>query len=404
MVMPSIHDWHAATLNQQTDFFSWGVVTFELFTGIHPYQGVLDGYRRGDFESRMKDNASVFTHGIRLNDNVRDFACIPSALRAWYEAEFQQGERSAPPSIFAAAVTIAPAARTVRATTTTSGMLIFERFFTNVSGKAIRMWPCGAILFDSGVVMDLKSCRVIGQLESSNGEIIRVDQGWLFADWVNGSLLFSFVDERTLYSHSLSMALHGYKLVQYENRLFVVTANELVELAFLYVGRPILSTGMRTPILQPYATDWFSGVGILNALGAMFLVTPFGDRSCVSVRVRELDGLRPVTAKAGNRFVAVIAVDKNGQYRKFEFSFNREYTSYTLWEGGTDNPELDMAILARGVCATITNDGELVIFVPSNGQINRVLDKAISTDMSLATWEDKVMYILDGQVWSIRLK
>jgi len=47
----------------------------------------------------------------------------------------------------------------------------------------------------------------------------------------------------------------------------------------------------------------------------------------MNVRVRELDGLKVVAAKAGNRIVSVIAADKSGAYRKFEFTFAANYAS-----------------------------------------------------------------------------
>ena len=402
--MPSIHDWHTSGFTEMSDWFSWGVVTFELLTGIHPYRGTLVGYKRGDFEARMKDNASVFAPGVQLNTNVRDFSCIPSTLLHWYQAVFQQGERNVPPSVFAKTIAMAQAIRTTRIVTTASGALVFERLLSNAQANAVRIWPCGAVLLENGIVMDLKSGRMLGTLQSRNGEVVRVKEGWLFADWVGGLLHFFHVDERTLTIQPLSLVLIGHALVRYENRLFVVTETELVELELLYAGRAILSIGKRTPVLQPKSTYWSGGVGIQDALGAVFLVTPFGDSSCISVRVRELDGLRPISAKAGNRFVAVVAVDKTGAYRKLEFWFSHDYASYTVWEGKTDNPDLNMSILPRGVCATVVKDGELTIFVPSNGQVNRVADKTIATRMELATWENQVVYLLDGQVWSVRMK
>jgi hypothetical protein len=402
--MPSIRDWHSNDFSNLTDWFSWGVITFELFTGVHPYKGTLAGYSKGDFESRMKDNASVFTPGMTFNHNVRDFSRIPSALLEWYAAEFQQGERSVPPSVYAKTTAVTQTARTVRVVTTASGSPTFERLLSNLPARAVRIWPCGAVLFDNGNVADLKSGRMIGRLASRNAEVVRVRDGWLFADFVSGNVQFSHIDERTLVVQALTLMLVGHTILRYEERLFMVTETELVELEVLYVGRPMLSIGKRTSVLQPKSTYWSGGVGIQDALGATFLVTPFGDSSCVSVRTPELDGLRPVAAKAGNRFAAVLAVDKNGDYRKLEFSFNRDYTFYTLWEGKTDNPDLNMAMLPRGVCVTIVRDGELVIFVPTNGQVNKVTDRTISTRMSLDNWEDRVAYLLDGQVWAVLMK
>jgi hypothetical protein len=112
-----------------------------------------------------------------------------------------------------------------------------------------------------------------------------------------------------------------------------------------------------------------------------------------------------VTAKAGNRFVSLIGIDRSGIYRKVEITFDRDYKSHRVWIGMTDGPELNLAILPKGVCATIVKDGELDVFVPiKNQDINRVEDKGIGTDMILSNWEDRVIYIQNGAVWALRMK
>ena len=403
--MPSIRDWRTKGFTELSDWFSWGVVTFQIFTGIHPYRGTLDPYKPSEFEERMKHNASVFLPNVRLNSAVRDFKCVPGPLLNWYEAVFQNGERTIPPSPYDKGVAaVAPAARTMRATTTQSGVLEFEKLFGRPEDPAIRVFHCGAVLANSGSVYDLATKKKIGALQTRTGEVVKVKDGWLVADWQGKRPLFTFINERTLVAEPLAFGLSGREFVRYENRLFLVTDSELVELRLLQVGKPLLSIGTRTPILTPLSTKWFEGIGVQEAFGAKFLVAPFGESACMNVRVRELDGLKVVEAKAGNRFVSAIAADKSGAYRKFEFTFAANYASYVAWQGGTDNPDLNVAILLSGVCATIVNDGELVIFVPANGNMNRVHDTKVTTEMLLSNWNSSVVYIQDGDVWKVRMK
>lgn len=403
VIMLSIKDWHTHGFTKLTDWFAWGIVTFQIFTGIHPYKGTLEGYKHGDIESRMKGNASVFSQKISLNQAVRDFKFIPGLLLDWYKETFQRGQRTVPPSVFAKGISMAPAAKITRVITTATGSLIFDLILRPIS-QVIRVWPSGAALLKNGMLFDLASKRQFGKLESRNGEVIRVDNGWLLADWVSGNLKFFFIDSRTSDTQELPMALKIYQIMRYENRIFAVTKTELIELQFVYAGKPILSTGRRTSILQPNATHWFDGAGIQEAFGAKFLITPFGENACAITRARELDGLVPITAKSGNRFVTIIVADKSGAYTKFEFTFNRDYSNYNVWQGGTDIPELNIAILPKGVCATTINDGELNIFVPTSGQLIKVQDKQITTSIELLNWGDKVVYLDNGEIWSVRMK
>lgn len=405
VIMPSIRDWHSKKFDEATDWFAWGIVTFQIFTGIHPYKGSLPGYGLYDLEKRMKANASVFLPNIDLNRAVRDFNSIPGPLLDWYRATFQNGERNIPPSPFDKTIAkVAPVTRIHRTVISATGALVFDLLLGRPNDPVIRIWPCGIVLCASGDLVEVYSKKVIGKAISSEVELIKVKDGWLYVDWIKGQLTFFYIDDRTYQAVPLQFGVTGHHILHYENRMFLATESELVELNFMLVGRPILSVGQRNQILQPKATKWFDGVGIQEALGATFLVAPFGDKSCLTVRVRELDSLTPVTAKAGNRFICVVAIDKAGDYHKFNIYFAGDYSSYNLTQEKVDNAELNLSILPRGVCATVITDGEIEIFVPSNGQVRKVQDKMITTTITLANLDDRVVYIDNGQVWSVRVK
>ncbi len=64
VIMPSIRDWHTHGFNEESDWFSYAIVTFQVFSGIHPYRGRHDGYSNNEIERRMKDNVSVFNKDV----------------------------------------------------------------------------------------------------------------------------------------------------------------------------------------------------------------------------------------------------------------------------------------------------------------------------------------------------
>ncbi len=403
VIMPSIRDWHSKKFDQLTDWFAWGIVTFLVFTGIHPYKGKLDGYKPGELERRMKDNASIFSPGVRLNRAVRDFNCIPGPLRDWYQATFQQGERGIPPSPFEAGKAIAAAARITHAVVTATGALIFDKLFGKAGDPVIRIWPCGIALLKSGELIRLASKRIISKVTTSDSEVIKVDKGWLIAERNNGNIDFRYINESNFEEEPIVLNIKGYHLLRYENRLFIVTEKGLTEIDFRNLGKPILSVGQTWGVMIN-ATKWFDGVGIQDAMGVTFIVAPFGDKYCTQVRAKELDGITPITAKAGNRFISLVGIDKNGTYHKLEFTFDSGYKSYTLWQKEVDSPSLNVAILPKKVCATIVDDGELNIFVPVSGKVIKVSDKNITTEMTLSNWDDKVIYLHNDEVWQVRMK
>ncbi|HEY4486973.1 MAG TPA: hypothetical protein VJB70_04555 [Candidatus Paceibacterota bacterium] len=403
VVMLSIRDWHTRGFTPLSDWFGWGVVSFQIFTGIHPYRGKLDGFDAGDLEKRMKANASVFEKGVRLNMAVRDFSCIPGPLMDWYIATFKDKERTVPPSPFQTGKIVGSVGRVLRMVATASGSLIYTKIFEEPNDETVRIFSCGIALLNSGRLVDLRSKRTIGKTQSHNAEVVRVSDGWLVADIVFGKIEFSFVSATNFTKTQLPLQVTTYRFFRFENRLFLITEDGMTELEVMTFGKPILSTGREWGVLTN-STTWFDGFGIQDTLGATYAVLPFGNESCAQVRVRELDGFRVVSGRAGERFLSLVAADRKGEYHKFEFTFESNYSAYFLWQGKTDSPDCNIAILPKGVCATVAKDGELVIFVPRTGTINRVADKDIATDMALAHWDDKVLYTKDGAVWHVRMR
>ena len=81
-----------------------------------------------------------------------------------------------------------------------------------------------------------------------------------------------------------------------------------------------------------------------------------------------------------------------------------DYSAYAAKAEAVDTPELNMALLPKGVGATIPDDGKLTIFVPQNGKVVEVQDRQLATDMVLYSWQDTVVYIQSGDVWKLRMK
>lgn len=402
VIMPSIRDWHTGGFTSASDWFAWGIVTFQIWSGIHPYKGTLDGFAPGDLEARMKANKSVFTKGVRLNRAVRDFSVIPSPLLAWYEATFETNERTKPPSPFEVGIATPRAGLILRVVTTDKTSLVFEKLFDEVGNPVLRVFPCGVILTRDGRLIDLKSKRTIGKLSSADGEVIKVDGGWLSGGVSSGRPLLEYTNEATGVAEELPLPIAAESFLRSGNRLFAITERGITEIVFSIFGKPVLSIGKTWSVLP--ATKWFDGVGVEDALGAMFLTVPFGEEACAVIRSKELDGLTPLLGTAEARFAAVVTVDRAGRYERHEFTFDREYRSYVHVKSAVDTPSLNMAILPKGVAASIENDGELTVLVPTSGKVVKVADKHIGTDMILSRWDDRVLYIEHGAVWSVRMR
>jgi hypothetical protein len=98
VIMPSVRDWHTPIekFGEGSDWFSFAVVTFQLFIGIHPYKGKHPEVK--GLEDRMCANLSVFDKDVRMPRACYKIDTIPAAYLDWYRAVLVGGKRHEPPA------------------------------------------------------------------------------------------------------------------------------------------------------------------------------------------------------------------------------------------------------------------------------------------------------------------
>ena len=100
-LMPSIRDYHASEFSELTDWFSFAIVSCQMFLGIHPFKGRHPKIK--GLEPRMKAGVSIFNKTVTVPSNVRPMDWIPEAYRDWYVDLFEKGKRLPPPQVVQAA-------------------------------------------------------------------------------------------------------------------------------------------------------------------------------------------------------------------------------------------------------------------------------------------------------------
>ncbi|MCH2188796.1 hypothetical protein MK079_03135 [Candidatus Gracilibacteria bacterium] len=402
VVMPSIRDYHSQYMDEMTDWFSWGIVSFQVFAGIHPYKGTLEGYKPKDMELRMKANASVFSENIRLNNAVRDFHTIPAPLLEWYMASFHDGERSIPPSPYDTGVLNRKMTRIKRVVQSKGISLIYDKLFEG-SEKILRVFPCGILLDASGKLIHLGTQKIISHTKIYDCELIEVQDGWLKAEKIDSQIIWIYIQKSDFKEVVLENSISGNQVICYQNRMFVCNEQGFTEVQLQKFIKPVLTIKNTWGVIQN-STKWYHGVGIQSTLGAKYVMTPFGDQFFAQVRVKEIDDLKIVNAHSGPRYVVLVGVNKKGEYKKIELLFDRNYKNYQYIESDSESAELNMVVLPKGVSASIVEDNELRIFVPTTQTLKKIDDKDVSTDMQLYHWNDIVLYVQGKSVWKIKMK
>jgi hypothetical protein len=265
VIMPSIQDVHATSYDEKSDWFSWGVVSFQLFTGIHPYKGILDGYARGDTKKRMQDNASVFNPKIKLNHAVRNFSVIPKGLLTWYKDVFENGRRDAPPADFETVShrTVLPSS-VYRVVVSTTGKLVYTKLFDAGNESIITIFPSGILLLGNGSLVHLDFKREIGKVKTRDIELIEIEEGYILVRHELGSVVCTFIGKNNFAHQDVEFPYEVKKFVRFENRLFGVTSSGLMEFSFHRFSKILVSV-KKTWNALPESTLWLTGFAVLPA-------------------------------------------------------------------------------------------------------------------------------------------
>lgn len=418
-LMPSVKDHHNPVFSTETDWFSWAVVTFQVFTGIHPYKGTHPDFKKGDMEGRMKANASVFDSRVKLNSAVRDIGAIPAHLRAWYEDVFQRGERVAPPS---ALLTAAPANLTkkLKVVTSSAGKVTHERIIS--LGSAVRHVSANGVAFYlEGKIwkaMDLHRKQNISTLSHAQIEMLFANQaalvrhngGFVVVEKAGtnliGTVLMGNKDPQPKESKAGVIACSADKLVVFGNRVFALnnqSTQGMTELSLLALGdKTILATKAAWPVIAQ-STKFYDGLGVWDALGKAILVVPHENAMAIH-RAPELEKYKVVGGYSrGPEFVLLNAVSRDsGKLYRLQFSLvANEFKLQAATE--IDDPDLNVSVNSKGILVGIFEDGEVTVTATASGGSKVIADNSISKDQALFSLPEGIFYYTGADIFKFSL-
>jgi hypothetical protein len=277
--MESVRDRHSSTFSEGTDWFSFAVVSFQLFVGIHPYRGKHPTCK--GLDERMLRDLSVLNKSVTVPAACQSFTVIPQAYLDWYTAVLERGERRAPPGDFVAPlITLVPVAR--------KGLGKVRHQTLDDLPHTIREF-----LFREGGCHYLTQESLVSQ-RTVKGHFKDHHLAWAGKPYVlgleQGRLVVADSETGVVRAGSLT----GQDLVWGEGVVLVKNEDKLMEVGLLPNGTPYPLTVYS---VLPKATRCFQGCAIQDMFGtcqAMLFPKP---RTCWQVNIKELKGYRVVDAK-----------------------------------------------------------------------------------------------------------
>ncbi len=369
-ISPSICDPLTETsqvFSELSDWFSFAVVAFQMFIGVHPYRGKHPKVK--GLTERMRQHLSLFSPEVSGPPVALGFDVIPAAYRAWLQAVLQDGKRLAPPGdIGALASVIATMAPAGPATQIAAMMSILP--LCDLPAP-IRQLAADAqdqllLLSDDGLFDGARRC--LDRDAPGHAQLVTTARlgrpvlAWIEAD---GRLRLRDSHARV----ELQAPTTAEQLCVVGSRLLAKAGDRIVELLLTEVGSGLIASSRVVAKVLPHASQLYPSLVVQSLLGACYLSLLDDRGGCHQLRVAELDAVKILDAKHDRGVVVLIVADHNGDCHRLVLRHRPEAGgSYDLrWVRDVGHTAVDFVTLDRGVCICRSEDGGLEIFSAKPG-------------------------------------
>lgn len=400
VIMPSIRDYNCSTFSTLTDWFSFAIVSFQLFVGIHPFKGKHPSYKPNQLVDRMKNNVSVFNKEVKLPATCRDFSYIPDEFRDWYINLFEKGNRTNPPKVIGI-INISQVKSKIIQTTDNFELQFHSQYDEKiVKVKFYNMMK--VVTTTNQILINKLNYRV----SDSNIDVVFSENmlNPIFVKLENNRLVLFNVKKQ----EQIKTEIECSEKIIIENTIFVKFEGNLIEISLKEFSDKIIPSIKHVWNIMPKSSQMLKGLIYQNVLGKSYLVIPkpepVKNSSCQILYIPELDGYRVIDGKYENG-VCMIIGNKNNIYDKIIIKFDGDkYTTRILSD--VDLNSINFVVLDNGICVSINEDEEIEIFSNNinSTSINIIRDPDIDSSMNLCKDGVKVCFFKDQELYTLTMK
>lgn len=399
-IMPSIRDWSTDEFTPLSDWFSFAIIAFQLFIGIHPFKGKHKSYRKNDFINRVKDSVSVFDPQVSLPPTTRDFNLIPSAYKDWFYQTFQHGVRSLPPLSPGDFQKVHVAVKLVQSTGAFEITMLREiddRILYHNPELNITKTPDKLYIgkTDYKVSRDvellytpLEQLPILVKIEENEAKFKLLTSGYTIKEVALAATEFMIVD----------------------NHLYLKNGQKLIEMDFKVMGTALLPVVKTVWNIEELSSILYSNVVYQSVLGKSYLCIPDPNVSGMSSfhikAIPELDNYRVLEAKHQNR-ICMLIVHGGSNYDRAIIVFDDKFQKYTFrLIRDVDYMAPNFVVLDNGVCITITEDNAVEIFLNriDKTDVKRIEDPDIDNTMKLCKDGTTALFTKDKAIYKLKMK
>jgi hypothetical protein len=397
-IMDSIRDWTTSKFTPLTDWFSFAVISFQLFVGLHPFKGKHKDPSKEGLQKRVVEHISVFNKDIGFPPSTRSFDLIPSKYKDWFYSLFEKGERKLPPDL-PGAIVVAQVITKLILSTDKLEITDIREYESNI----LYHNPNGEITKTMKTIWLNRTEYPIGP----NVEFVSTPlEGYpILVKIEDGEVKFKGL---SLQVESLNLACESMAIIN--NSLYLKYEGNLSEITFIVLNGVIRPVVKNVWPVSPLSSKIFTNCIYQSLLGKPYIVIPipsFKQSSFITKQIPELEGFQVLDSKYENH-VCMVVYHTGQVYNKLIIVFNEDFSKYTTRILEDVHTSVNFTVLENGVCIHIPEDGKMEVFFNNykfgNTSIKMVEDSSIVLNMKLIADRNKVRFFTNNKLYGVTLK
>lgn len=379
-----------------SDWFSWAILSFWLYSNIHPFRGRHPNYKPNEKAKQMDDGISVFHPGVGVPPCVNDFKVIPPRHLDYFKRVFLKGERGVPPLPDSSAPLLVP---TQIITIQGTDKLKVEQI-ASYADHILAITSIMSVYYVATKTHIYANTKEIGRHNAKKILLVSASDGTLVTAQQDNSNKIAF----TILTQADPVGIaQSNEMFARNNAFYTISRGKLIENSFTAFGNKMVHRVKEVENLSVISSKMYNGCVIQDLLGKMYLTFPYKLGSCFSKHIPQLDGYRIVDAKAEKNIVLVVG-EKKGKFDRIIIIFNKSFDICDIRK--TENIAYDtinFTVMDNGLCILLASDTELELFATAS-QAETLSDPPFDATMRLFSTSDGIFFINGNSFHQLKRK
>lgn len=391
-IQPFYKDYHTNGYNRLTDWFSFGILIFQLFTGIHPFKGNHPNYgiSKDDTLKRMRDNASIYDKNVIFNSKMRDLSIIPQNYNKWFENMFRYGKRIEPPGSAGLVNYIQVVKKIEDGNFEITLIKEFEKEikdYKSVYAKDIVLLNDSIFIDNEKFDYSSKSIDIIidSSLDYYNVEIHHLNM-LCFRNLKTNELIRS------------DIRLESFLII--DNELYIKNNGDFHHIKLLNINKKILTINNSWDIM-PYSSYLYKNIVYQNILGKFWVSIPVSKKNwVVNLNIKELNDKKILDMKRIQHILFVVV--KEDDIKKYIIKFDENYEKYKVFDI-KDSEYFNFVVLDNKLVVNM-EDKEIEIFDSNFDKDKKKILNHDIIDVELVNKDSNVMFFRGNKLYKMTNK